>query len=345
MRILMAMAGLSGGGAEGFFERLAGAFHDSGHQVAVAIRPHAARVARLTDTGLPVHTLRFGGPLDLRTRFRLRNVLKQEAPDVVLSFMSRAAGFVPASSRFLHVARLGGYYALKHFKSADHLVGNTRDLCDWLVAEGANPDRVTYIPNFVGKGSATPLSRAALDTPEGVPLVLSLGRHHPNKAFDVLLEAMVTQSSLWLWLAGDGPERATLEAQAARLGVADRVRFLGWLADAGGAIASADVVAVPSRHEPLGNVVLEAWSFAKPVVAAASTGPSTLIDDGIDGRLVPIDDPSALAAALADITGSAEIAQAFGKAGLKKLEADFSPALIVQRYVDLFETLLKRKMK
>lgn len=345
MRILMAMAGLGGGGAEGFFERLAAAFRDHGHPISVAIRPHAERVARLTDAGVPIETLRFGGPLDLHTRYRLRNLIKQEAPDVVLSFMSRAAGFVPApGDRFVHVARLGGYYALKNFKSADHLVCNTQDICDWLIAAGAEPDKVSHIPNFVDKGDAAPLSRAKVDTPADAPLVVALGRLHTNKAFDVLLEAMALQPSLWLWLAGDGPERAALEARATALGIGERVRFLGWLERPGPAIAAADIVAVPSRHEPLGNVVLEAWSYGKPVVAAASTGPAALIDNGVDGLLVPVDDASALATVLAEATGNADVTKVLGAAGMTKLGAGFAPALIVQQYIELFDSLLKRKM-
>jgi len=345
MRILMAMAGLGGGGAEGFFERLTHAFRDHGQQVSVALRPHAARVARLREAGVPVHPMRFGGPLDLRTGYRLRNLIKHEEPDVVLSFMSRAAGFVPASgNRFVHVARLGGYYPLENFRSADHLVCNTQDICDWLIAAGAETAKVSHIPNFVDRGSAPPLSRATFDTPADAPLVVALGRLHRNKAFDTLLEAMVRNPTLWLWLAGDGPERAALEAQAARLGLNERVRFLGWLENPGPAIAAADIVAVPSRHEPLGNVVLEAWSYAKPVVAAASTGPAALIDDGVDGLLVPVDDPGALAAALADAARNADVPSKIGTAGMKKLAAEFSPALVVRQYVELFETLLKRKM-
>src|SRR3546814_2771750 len=65
---------------------------------------------------------------------------------------------------------------------------------------------------------------------------------------------------VWLWLAGEGPRRRALMQQAARLGLGDRVRFLGWRDDVAALLRAADVFLCPSRHEPLGNVVIEAWA-------------------------------------------------------------------------------------
>ena len=72
------------------------------------------------------------------------------------------------------------------------------------------------------------------------------------------------------------------------LGIAERVRFLGWRDDVPALLAAADILVCPSRHEPLGNVVIEAWAAGVPVVATASDGPAGLIDDGESGLLVPL---------------------------------------------------------
>src|SRR5258708_14680077 len=121
--------------------------------------------------------------------------------------------------------------------------------------------------------SAAPVARAALDTPEDVPLALALGRLHSNKAFDVLIEALARAPGIHLWLAGEGPARAQLESRAARLAVSNRVRFLCWREDAPALLATADMLVCPSRHEPLGHVVVEAWAAGPPRGAAASAGP------------------------------------------------------------------------
>jgi len=339
MRILMAMAGLGGGGAERFFERLAPAFSARKHDVLAAIRPHESRRNALEAAGVPVHGLRFGGMADVASRLRLRRLIGKTRPDVILSFMSRAASFVPAGTGVPHVARLGGYYSLKHYRTADYLVANTQDICRWLIEQGAPADEVGYIPNFVLPSTTAPIDRAVYGTPETATLVVALGRLHRNKAFDVLLKAMANQPDLHLWLGGDGPERQALERLTGHLGLHDRVTFLGWVNEPSPIIATADIVAVPSRHEPLGNVILEAWSLSKPVVAAASAGPAVLIENGVTGRLVPVEDDQRFGQALTDISSLTDRGASLGTAGLARLNTEFSEQVVVDQYLHLFERL------
>ncbi len=159
----------------------------------------------------------------------------------------------------------------------------------------------------------------------------------------MLLDALATVPAAWLWLAGEGPLRGQLEAQAERLGIADRVRFLGWQEDPRPVIAAADIVAVPSRHEPLGNVILEAWAQGKPVVAAASAGPRQLITDGVDGVLVDIDDASALAGAIEALIGSPERRAELGDAGRAVFDARFGEETVASAYLDLFHDILAQR--
>ena len=77
------------------------------------------------------------------------------------------------------------------------------------------------------------------------------------------------------------------------------MRFLGWRTDRGALLRAADICVLPSRWEPFGTVMLEAWAAGTPLVAAASQGPAALIEDGGNGLLVPVDDVAALAAAVA----------------------------------------------
>ena len=146
-----------------------------------------------------------------------------------------------------------------------------------------------------------------------------MGRLHENKAHDVSLQALAQLPDAWLWIAGVGPLEAKLKGMAEALGVADRVRFLGWRTDASALYRTADVCVFPSRYEPLGNVVIQAWAHGLPVVAAESQGPKALIRDGEDGLLVPVDDADALAAGvrrlLAEPMLRARLAAAGARAG------------------------------
>jgi glycosyltransferase involved in cell wall biosynthesis len=335
LRVLQAMAGAPHGGAEAFFTRLVPALARAGLEQRVAIRRDAARAAALRAAGIEPVELAFGGVFDLATRRALKREVAAFAPRIVLTWMSRATRHCPKGD-FVHVARLGGYYDLKNYRRCDHLIGNTRDIVAWLRREGWPSERAHYLPNFVDAAPAPALPRAALGTPEGAPLALALGRLHVNKGFDVLLEALAELPELHCWLAGDGPERAFLEQRAARLGLGARLRFLGWREDVAALYGAADLLVCPSRHEPLGNVVIEAWARGRPVVAAASDGPRALIREGESGLLVPVESAAGLTAALRRLVGDPALASRLVAGGRAAYEAEFTEAAVVARYLEFF---------
>ncbi len=341
-RLMQVLAGRRHGGAEAFFERLTLAFAGAGVTQQVLIRRDAGRARRLRAGGVEPVELRFGGRLDLMTGRRVARRIAGFRPEVVLAWMSRAAGFCPAPKAgddFLLVARLGGYYDLKYYRHCDHLIADTRDIVAYLTSQGWPAERAHYLPNFADSTPAPPLPRAALDTPDDAPLLLALGRLHVNKGFDVLLDALAALPTAYLWLAGEGPLGAELEARAGRLGVAGRVRFLGWRTDVAALMAAADIVVCPSRREPFGNVVIEAWAQRRPVVAAQSAGPGALIAPDRTGLLVPVDDPPALAAALGRLIDDAGLGAALAEAGHAAYQAEFTQAAVVRGYLDLFRRL------
>ncbi|MGH6719683.1 MAG: glycosyltransferase [Alphaproteobacteria bacterium] len=338
MRVLQAMAGAAHGGAEAFFTRLAVALAGRGLDQRALVRPDPARMAALAAAGIPAETARFGGPFDLATGVRFRRAVAAWRPDVVMTWMTRATVHCPRR-RFVHLARLGGHYDLGRYRRADHLVVNSKGLRAWATGKGWDESRVHHIPNFVDATPARPVDRATLATAAAAPVVLALGRLHPNKAFDVALSALAAVPRAVLWLAGEGPLGDELARLAARLGVADRVRFLGWRDDAAGLLAAADVLVCPSRHEPFGNVVLEAWAHGVPVVAARAAGPAELVTDGVDGLLADIDDASALAAALERVLGDAGLARRLSAAGRAAHEAAYTEDKVAAAYLGLFARL------
>ncbi len=321
------MAGAPHGGAELFYERLVLAQHRAGDTVLAAIRTDAARAARLA--AAPCVQLPFGGAFDLSTRSRLRVALTRFAPRVAVAWMNRAARFAPKGGWVL-VGRLGGYYDLRYYRHCDHLVGNTRALAQWITAEGWPAARTHYLPNFAPDLHAARPDR--LGIPPGRRIVLALGRLHANKAFDVLIRALPHLPGTHAVIAGEGPERAGLEALARQLGVADRVLFPGWREDTAGLLAAADVLACPSRHEPLGNVVVEAWSAGRPVVAASASGPRELIRPGEDGLLVPPEDVEALATSLRLVLENGSFSARLAESGRARYLAEFAEAPVLAQW-------------
>lgn len=342
LRVMQAMAGAAHGGAESFFTRLVTALHRAGLSQRVVIRSDRARAEKLRAAGLDPLQLPFGGVLDVATPLALARAIREFRPQIVLSWMSRATRMMPPrvlAGGYTHAARLGGYYDLKYYRRCDHLVGNTRAIVGYARKGGWPGARVHYLPNFVDAVPGRPVDRAAFDTPADATVVLGLGRLHPNKGFDVALDAVAKLDRVWFWLAGEGELRETLAAQARRLGIAGRVRFLGWREDIASLLAAADMLACPSRHEPLGNVVIEAWAQGRPVVAAASDGPAGLIADGTSGLLVPVDDAAALAAAIARVAGDPQLSAQLAASGRAAYESGFTEAAVVRDYLDFFKRI------
>ena len=340
-RVLQAIAGAAHGGAETFFTRLAMALQRAGETQRVLIRRNSRRAQCLRAAGVQVGELAFGGIFDLATRFAFGREIAAWRPDIVLTWMSRATRLCPRGD-FVHVARLGGYYDLKYYRRCDHLIGNTRAIVDYSVAKGWPHERIVYLPNFV-PDSAAPASAAGRVPGCGrAPLALALGRLHPNKGFDLLLEALAATREVTLWIAGDGPLRPRLERLATRLGISGRVRFLGWREDVPRLLAAADLLVCSSLHEPLGNVVIEAWSAGLPVVATASDGPAGLIQDGETGVLVPLPrsrggGPQALADAIERVCGDPALRARLGEAGRRAYEAEFTEPIVVAAYRSFFD--------
>jgi len=338
VRVLQAMAGAEYGGAEAFFVRLAAAFQRAGVDQRVVIRRNPERAAQLRAAGVEPDELAFGGRFDFSTKRGLGRIAKEFKPDVVLTWMNRASAMCP-SGTFTRLGRLGGYYDLKYYQGCDHLIGNTEDICAYLVKQGWDEDRVHYLPNFVSAGDAEPIARQEFFTPSTTPLILTMGRLHENKAFDVLLRAISRVPDAYLWIAGEGPLREELDKLAENLAVKPRVRFLGWREDTDALLKTCDVFVCPSRHEPLGNVVLEAWAQGVPVVAADSYGPGTLIDHLESGVLVPVDDEVTLAKAINSVIGDSNLRERISRQGHASYLADFTEDQVVERYLAFFEAV------
>jgi glycosyltransferase involved in cell wall biosynthesis len=343
-RLLQAIAGARNGGAETFFLRLAAALQRAGEPQRVLIRRDPARAESLRAAGIAVAELAFGGAFDLATRRAFRREIAAWRPNIVLTWMSRATQLCP-QGHFVHVARLGGYYDLKYYRRCDHLIGNTAAIVDYAVTAGWPRGRIEYLPNFVPDASAEVAAAGSLqDRRARGPLAVGLGRLHPNKGFDLLLDALAETREVRLWIAGDGPLRPQLERLATRLEIADRVRFLGWRADVPSLLARADLLVCPSLHEPLGNVVIEAWSAGLPVVATASDGPAALIEDGESGILVPLPGqpgggPKTLARAIERVCEDPELRARLREGGRRAYEAEFTEELVVARYRSFFDRI------
>lgn len=343
MRVLHAMAGAQFGGAETYFVDLVSALHRAGLDQKVVIRGNRARAQALRRAGIEPAQIRFGGIIDCLSGPRLRRIIAAYKPDIVQSWMHRATRFVsrpPEAADFVHVGWFGGYYRVDDYRSCDHLVGVTADIRCHQVRQGWPQDRAHYIPTFAHAKTVPPVPRESLGTPKDAPLFLALGRLHSSKAFDVLIRATAQVPGAHLWIAGDGPLRRPLARLVAGLGLAARVKLLGWREDREALLAAADYCVLPSRFEPFGTVMIEAWAQNVPLIAAAADGPRGLIKDGRNGLLVAIDDAEALARAMGRLARDPGLCARLVAEARTGFDAAYTEAAVVSRVLDFYRGLL-----
>ena len=191
-------------------------------------------------------------------------------------------------------------------------------------------------------------ARALLPADLPAPIVGCVAALAPHKGQAVLLEAWgALPPSLRggsLVFAGDGGERAALEAQAIRLGAAvpgGAVRFLGLRPDVRSFLPALDLLVAPSiGREGLGLAVLEAMDAGLAVVASRTGGLPEAIEDGATGLLVPERDPAALSAAIAALLADAGRRSAMGTAGRRRVEREFRAAPMTRRIEAIYEAAM-----
>ncbi|MGW2519291.1 glycosyltransferase [Streptomyces sp. NPDC001617] len=223
----------------------------------------------------------------------------------------------------------------------DSVVANAQAVAeDVRRNEGVPAAKITVIPNGMPRRDFEPARAATVDT--SLPIVLCVANLAAHKGHRYLLEACALLRSkgrdCTLLLVGDGPERASLTAQAERLG--GDVRFLGARTDVAPFLARADVVVLPSLHEGCSNAVMEALAAGRPMVATAVGGTPELLRG--HGVLVPPADAAALADGLQRLLDDRKLADEFGRNGCAWARATLSVEAMADRYVSLYRELLGR---
>ncbi|GCE84634.1 glycosyltransferase [Komagataeibacter diospyri] len=343
MRVLHIMAARGNGGAELYSTDVMLSLHAAGLMQCVVMHPAAPRGRELQKAGMAVETWPLRLPLRPLIRHALRGLIERMQPDLIHCWLRRAAELVPAHTGVPVIGWFGNYKDLRPFAHCDWFVGCTPDMAQSMRERGAPKDRVAYVPTFSSVTARQPVSRRSLDTPDDAPVLLVLSRLHPAKGLETLLDGLTLLPRCHVWLAGEGELKDALAAQAVRLGIADRVHFLGWRSDRGALLAAADICVLPSRYEPFGTVILDAWSADVPLVACAAAGPRAHVRDGDNGMLVPIDDAPALAAAIQCVLDDPALFARIVAGGRQDYQARFTRQAVTEQWLALYERVLSAR--
>jgi glycosyltransferase involved in cell wall biosynthesis len=333
--------------------RFVRALGQRGLAVLAVNRPGCPVNAAMNET-VPQQTIPMRNGWDFLSVIKIRRLICNTEPLIVQTYMGRATRLtrLPHGATAIHVARLGGYYKIKgYYQHAHAWVANTRGLCDYLIREGLAADRVYHIGNFVELSfpyaeTAVQARRQSLQIPADAVVLFSLGRFVDKKGFDDLLSAFaqvprdIHGRPVILVIAGDGPLQKPLHQLARQLALAPRLRWIGWQNDPGPYYDLADVFVCPSRQEPLGNVILEAWAHRLPVITTRTQGALELVAEEESGLLVEIRDPAALAACItALVSAGPAVWQSLAENGLAALKKHHSEEAVLKAYLALYAEL------
>ncbi len=354
------MHDLSGGGVERMRLALIAELRARGTDVTLIVGRRHGALDGLVPADLRVISLGRQGMLG--AVLTLARVLRQLRPDILVASLDHnnvtamlAGGLARTGTRVVicqHNAlsaelAMGWKYRCVPWlywllqRRAQAVVAVSQGVADDMAAvSGIARRRITPIYNpVIDAGFA---ARAAGSPPHpwlgdgGAPVLLFAGRLTAQKDPALLLDALALLPDMRLILLGEGPLRASLEAQAARLGLTDRVLFAGFAANPLPWIAHAACLVLPSRYEGLGNVLIEALACGTRVVATdCPHGPSEILQAGRYGSLVPVSDAPALARAIGEV-----LAAVPDRAALQARAAAFTAAACADAHAALFARLL-----
>jgi glycosyltransferase involved in cell wall biosynthesis/capsular polysaccharide biosynthesis protein len=354
LRVLHLISEMGVGGAESLVGELVRRGRDRGWTSSVA-SSGGVRADELAAEGFALHTVPVAGrsPIGvLRSALAARRAVRAARPDVVVAHnvgatvVGRLAtrGAVPLVTVFHGVAAADYPRAARLLaRNSGAVVAVSAVIARHLRDAGLDEPAPVVVRNAVTARAASPRAsaRKALGIPATAPVALCLARMVPQKRHDVLLDAWAelvagagTRKKAMLLLAGDGPLRADLEAQAERLGITASVRFLGNRDDVPDLLAAADATVLTSDWEGLPVSVLESLASGTPVVASDVDGVAEVLASG-GGVLVPPRHPAAAAEALGTLLTDKAARTAAGDAGLRTIARDYDPAVMVARYEDL----------
>lgn len=341
MRILHLVAGAPHGGAETFAIDAILALKEQGVEQFVMCRPHDNFLDPLSQAGIPYEILTFSRWRKWWERERIRRRVKSYTPDLVHCWMARTAEFMPKGCGVPVLGWSGGRFKIKYFRACDFCMAVTREIFEELKGQVRHPDRAFLGHTFGTLKEDPPLSRKEFGIPEDKQVVLMLARMHPIKGVDTLLYAAL-KLDVFLLLAGDGPKLERYRALARGLGLESRVCFAGWRRDRSAILDLADVLALPSRGEPFGTVMAEAWSKGVPVVATKAEGPRQYIKHGVNGMLSEIDDVDGLANNLRTVLEDKALRSELIAEGTRTYESMFSKKVVVSKLLSTYGEIIRR---
>jgi glycosyltransferase involved in cell wall biosynthesis len=362
VRVLEVMATGTNGGAQEHVYSLVTRLNPECYEVRVVSLSHGSSVRRLQRAGIDVTVI--DEPDDRQAVRELADSVASFAPEIIHNHMYRAevigtrAALLlgekgckrPAIISTVHSSRIRCVDDRQTIRQLtplmDRLIVVSRAIEEKVREEGRVGAPVSLIYNGIDLQRYNHQQPCCTlhdeyGIPEDAPIVGVVARLEAEKGHRTLIDAwpevLAAVPNAWLLVVGEGSERDALEAEAASLGVNERVVFTGRREDVPAVTAALDVAVLPSYREAQGLSVLEAMALSRPVVASNVGGIPEMIEDGVTGLLVPPNDCDALAAALIKLLTDHPYADMIARRGHDLVHERFCIELMVNSIESVYD--------
>jgi len=364
VKVVEVMATGTNGGAQEHVYSLVTRMDPDRYDVRVVSLSHGSSVRRLEKAGIEVNVI--DEPDDRTAVSALAELLAPLEPEIVHNHMYRAevvgtrAALLlgeqgckrPAVFSTVHSSRIrcvDDRNALRQLiPLMDRLIVVSKAIEQKIREEGRFGAPVSLIYNGVDLqryNHQQPCCTLHEDyrIPESSPIVGVVARLEAEKGHRTLIDAwpvvLASHPEAWLLVVGEGSERNSLEAQAASLGISDRVVFTGRREDVPAVTAALDVAVLPSYREAQGLSVLEAMALSRPVIASNVGGIPEMIEEGVSGLMVPPGDCDALAGAIVRLLSDHPLADMLAKRGHDLVHERFCIELMTSSIESLYDEM------
>lgn len=336
-----------------------------GHYSQIVCLPGVPLAKHAKHAGIPVKEIHMRGEWDLLAVGRLVCFFRQFKPDVVhlqgshahvLGGIAGRIAKVPLIilSRRMDNPIIGALARFKYHHFYDHIISVSDGVKKVLTGIGIPPDKITTVHSSVhdslwqrtGDGDKI---RREFGLKSDDKVITILAHMEPRKGYDTLLDALpliLTKVPTAKVLAvGDGSYRRIVENRVHEMNLSEKVIFAGFREDIADILAATDVLASPSYLEGCCNSLLEGMAAAKPVVGTNCGGTPELIEDGINGIIVPVKDAEALANAIVRLLTNKELAERLAACGKQTVIQKFSIDRMVDQTLEIYRKMLGERIK
>lgn len=358
MNILQISSADSIGGGERHLIDLAAGLVDRGHEVTVAVRPGSPLTPHLTPfLSEPLPTVPLRNSLDLPSAFTLRRIVRERSIDVIHAHLGRdypLAGFALRGSRNArlvltrHVLFPLGWHQRHVFARAAAVIAVSGAVQRALLKQTlASPEKISTIHNgidlarftSVGRDQARATIKGQLGLSGLFKLVGSVGSLVSLKGHEDLIRAAAiviqTDPAVHFVIIGDEPpgEQKTLTGLReliTGLGLSHRVHLMRRQPDVAEWLPALDLFVSASHSESFGLAIVEAMAAGCAVLATATEGANEVLEDNVDGRLIPVGDVPAMSAAITEMLGDPELRAHLGMNAQAAAKEQFDRARMIE---------------